>query len=252
MHAWFAAALAVLGLAAGGALYEIAVRARRRDPPRVPPFHCGRCGRRLPAADLVSLPGLVLRQGRRRCCGAPVPPQRPAMEASAAVLFAWAGGHFGPANPEWAAGLLLAAVLIVVTYTDLSAMIIPNAVVFSGLALAVVLRAFHHPLPLWNYAAAAAGAFALLYAVALLSRGGMGGGDIKLYLFVGMLLGVEAALASLFAAAVLGAACGIAARAAGRLQKKQPIPFGPFIAAGAWLSFLYAERWFGGGFLFPG
>ena len=245
MHGWFAAALSVLGLMVGSFLNVAAIRALKKEPLHNSPSHCVHCNRRLRAADLVPLFSYIALRGRCRYCGGPISPAYPIGEAAAAVLFAWAGWHFGPADPEWVPALLLASVLLVVVHTDLKAMIIPNSVVFAGVALAVLLRIFVHPLPLWNYAAAAAIAFALLYAAALASKGGMGGGDIKLYLFIGLICGIQDTLLSLFLASVLGAAFGIVLRAAGKLSRKQPIPFGPFIAIGTWLSCLYGDRWFG-------
>lgn len=122
-------------------------------------------------------------------------------------------------------------------------MTIPDKVVFTGVALALILRLFVHPLPYWNYAAAAAVGFAILYLLAVVSRGGMGGGDIKLYLFIGLILGIQLTILSLFLASVLGMVYGVAAIFAGKQKTKKPIPFGPFIAAGALLAFLYGDQW---------
>jgi len=51
--------------------------------------------------------------------------------------------------------------------------------------------------------------------LAVISRGGMGGGDIKLYLFVGMMLGYKLTLLSIFAASLLGSLYGLGLVAAG-------------------------------------
>jgi leader peptidase (prepilin peptidase)/N-methyltransferase len=105
------------------------------------------------------------------------------------------------------------------------------------------VRLFTHPLPYWNYIVAAAAGFLILYLLAVVSRGGMGGGDIKLYLFIGLVGGISTTLLSLFIASVLGTVYGIASRYNGHLKPRQPIPFGPFIAIAAFLSFLYGDRW---------
>lgn len=238
----FAAALGAFGLFAGGFLRAAANRVLRKRPVSSPSPY-GRCGHRLRLRDHAPVIGYAALRGRCRDCGSPISPAQPIGEAATALLFAWIGWHYGPFDFEWIAALLLVSVLIVITHTDLTAMLIPNAVVFPALAAAIALRAFQHPLPWWSYAAGAAVGFGLLYMLAVASKGGMGGGDIKLYLFIGALTGLPVTLLSLFAAGCLGTIYGIAAKAAGRNRDGEPMPFGPFIAIGTIPTFLYAEDW---------
>ncbi|HZG56051.1 A24 family peptidase [Paenibacillus sp.] len=246
LHLWFALALGALGLLVGSFLNVVAIRVLKKESIVFPPSHCVHCRHRLRAYDLVPVVSYLALRGRCRDCRGRISPVYPVGEAATAALYAWVGWHYGPLDLEWVAGLLLVSILVVITHTDLKSMLIPDAVVFPALGLAVLLRAFLHPQPLWSYAAAAAAGFGLLYALAVVSKGGMGGGDIKLYLFIGALCGLQATFLSLFAASALGAAYGIAVRGLGRLQPKQAIPFGPFIAVGAFLSFLYGEAWVDG------
>lgn len=243
LHLWFAAALGALGLPIGSFLNVVAIRVLKKESIAFPPSHCVHCDRRLRALDLVPVVSYVALRGRCRYCNERISPAYPIGETATAALFAWIGWHYGPANPEWIAATLLASVLVVITQTDVRKMLIPNSVVFTGAALALALRAFLHPLPLWDYAVAAAVGFGFLYLLAIVSKGGMGGGDIKLYLFIGVLCGIQATLLSLFLASVLGVIYGLFVKLLGRLRPKQAIPFGPFIAIGAFLSFLYGETW---------
>ncbi len=239
----FAAVLGAIGLLVGSFLNVAAIRALKKQSVARPPSHCVHCKHPLKPWDLVPVVSYLSLRGRCRYCKAPISPVYPVGEGATALIYAWIGWHYDPLNLEWIAALLLASVLIVITHTDLKAMTIPNAVVFPGLALAVLLRLVLHPLPWWNYMAAAAVGFGLLYLLAVVSRGGMGGGDIKLYLFIGAVTGLSATLLSLFVASLLGTIYGIIARATGRTQRKQAIPFGPFIAVGAMVAFLYGDRW---------
>jgi prepilin signal peptidase PulO-like enzyme (type II secretory pathway) len=72
----------------------------------------------------------------------------------------------------------------------------------------------------------------VLWFIAMISRGGMGGGDVKFLAAIGAFLGPGAALLTLFIGALLGSVVGIGLIIFGRLQRRQPIPFGPFLAAG--------------------
>lgn len=75
----------------------------------------------------------------------------------------------------------------------------------------------------------AGGGFLLV--LALLWRGGMGGGDIKLGALMGLVLGPWVLLA-IFVGAAAGALASVGLIATGRRSRKDPIPFGPFLAAG--------------------
>ncbi|MCI3922539.1 prepilin peptidase [Paenibacillus sp. TRM 82003] len=239
----FAATLGVFGLLVGSFLNVVAIRVLKKQSIAFPPSHCVRCKHPLRPWDLVPVISYLALRGRCRYCKQQISPVYPTGETATGLTYAWVGWHYGPLDLEWIAGILLASILIVITHTDLKAMIIPNAVVFPAAGLAIALRLFVHPLPWWNYIAAAAIGFGLLYVLAVVSRGGMGGGDIKLYLFIGCLTGISVTLLSLFLASLFGFAYGMTAKAFGRKQAKQFIPFGPFIAAGTLLAFLYGPEW---------
>jgi leader peptidase (prepilin peptidase)/N-methyltransferase len=135
------------------------------------------------------------------------------------------------------------SILIIVTQTDLDERIIPDKVVASGVIGTVGLRFWSHPLPWWDYAAAALlGSGVLLFAgilgEKLLKREAMGGGDIKLYVFIGLVLGMQATAVSLLFASLSGVVFGLF----WRIKKgNEPIPFGPFIAAGALCAYLWGN-----------
>jgi len=125
---------------------------------------------------------------------------------------------------------VFAAALVVITATDIERRIIPNRVVLPAAAVVVVLRLVDHPSIEWPLAGLAAAAF--LLAAALAYPGGMGMGDVKLALLMGIALGrtVPVALfvgmvAALVPSAVLFVRHGAKAR-------KMKIPFGPFLALG--------------------
>lgn len=245
-HVLFAIVLGAAGLFVGSFLYVAAIRVLNKERIFSPLPLCRHCQHRLKGRDLIPVVSYIAARGKCRCCGNKISPTRWIVEAATAFLFGWIGWHYGPFQLEWIAALLLCSVLIVITITDLKAMTIPNAVVFPAAALALAVRLLIHPLPLWNYAAGAAIGFGLLYLLAVLSKGGMGGGDIKLYLFIGLIGGISVTLFSLFLASMLGSLYALVRKAAGTLRRKEPIPFGPFIAAGAMVSFLYSERWVDG------
>ncbi|WP_223869985.1 prepilin peptidase [Paenibacillus sabuli] len=233
------------GLALGGALNAAAIRWDERLPARYPPTYCIHGGH--PLRRLRGLPalGYALTRGRCPACGRKVALVYPFGEAALALSWALAGLQLGPSR-ELAAALLLIALLYVIVQTDLSALVIPDAVVAAGIAGALLMRLWSHPLPLWNYGAAALAGSGLLLAIGvlcslLLRKEALGGGDVKLYVPLGLLLGLELTLLSLLLASVAGLAGALILRLSGRDARQ--LPFGPAIAAGALCAYWWGAQW---------
>src|SRR5438132_330788 len=77
--------------------------------------------------------------------------------------------------------------------------------------------------------------------VVILKREGMGGGDIKLIAMLGAFLGWQAVLVTIFLAAVLGASVGLTLILVRRKGRREPLPFGPFLAIGALLAMVWGD-----------
>ena len=84
--------------------------------------------------------------------------------------------------------------------------------------------------------------FVLLLLIAVISKGGMGGGDIKLFFLLGLVLGTVNTLLTLFLASLIGMIVGIVVLKVRGQGRKTPIPFGPSIALGAVIAYFYAAE----------
>lgn len=147
---------------------------------------------------------------------------------------------------ELAIALTLILGLYLIVQTDLAEMIIPNEVVLVCSIITLLLRIWIHPLPLWNYllAALVCSGFLLLIGVGfekLLRKEAMGGGDIKLYVFLGLVLGLKLTVLSLFLASFIGLLVLLPIQLFKNNRKSVPFPFGPFIAVGAWIAYLWGD-----------
>ena len=79
----------------------------------------------------------------------------------------------------------------------------------------------------------------------ILSRGGMGMGDVKLAASIGLIsgyFGMRAVFTASFAAFFLGAFVGITLMIVGKAGRKTAIPFGPFMIAGQFIALLIYAR----------
>ena len=73
----------------------------------------------------------------------------------------------------------------------------------------------------------------IFFAIIVVTRGGMGGGDMKLATMLGAFLGWRAALFAFFIAFTLASVVSVVLLVSGRRGRKDLLPFGPFLAIGA-------------------
>ena len=136
-------------------------------------------------------------------------------------------------------GLVLIAVLVRITVSDLEERRIRNAVTLPAVVAAIVIGLVLDPsgVPAQLLAGVAAGAFLTLFA--LLSRGGLGMGDAKLGAVLGLFLAhyvVLALVVGLLAAALFSA--GVLMARGLRRGARTAIPLGPFLALGGVVALL--------------
>jgi prepilin signal peptidase PulO-like enzyme (type II secretory pathway) len=147
-----------------------------------------------------------------------------------------APGWFVPVLAGYA--LFLAAVAIY----DARQRRIPNVLVYPALGVGLVLAFVRPDGPWWSFLSAGLVAGGLLVVLALLSPGGMGMGDAKLAAAIGLMTGWPGVLVALFAGFACGATVGLLLIATGRLKRRDPMPFGPSLAAGALFAAVAGHR----------
>ncbi|MDY6029885.1 MAG: A24 family peptidase [Acidaminococcaceae bacterium] len=74
------------------------------------------------------------------------------------------------------------------------------------------------------------------------SRGGMGGGDVKLAFALGLWLGVMQGILCLLLSFVLGGVIGIVLCCSGRKKVSEAIPFGPCLCLGGTVALLWGTQ----------
>jgi len=234
----------VLGAMLGSFLNVVIHRLPRRESLIVPGSHCPHCGVPIRAWDNIPILSFLVLRGRCRVCRRPISPRYPLVEATAGVLVAASWVRMDSALTV-AAAAAFSLILVAIFFIDLEHQIVPNALTYPGLLLGLILAVPQDRIGNALLTAAGAGAFFLL--IAIISRGGMGGGDIKLAAMMGAFLGWPAVAVALLLAFTLGAVVGLLLMGLGRRSRKDPIPFGPALAVGAVLALFGAEdliRWY--------
>ncbi|MFD2446226.1 prepilin peptidase [Bacillus sp. CGMCC 1.16607] len=201
---------------------------------------CPNCKHTLGPLELIPVLSYVFQRGKCRVCKTGISPLYPIMELLTGLLFLAAPFILGWTYELWIAWTLI-SLFIIITVSDLAYMLIPDKILlfFAGI---FIIERFLIPLtPWWDSLLGAAIGFILLLIIAVVSKGGMGGGDIKLYTVIGFVIGSKLLLLSFFLATLIGAIFGIIGLALGILERKKPMPFGPFIAIGALLAYFYGD-----------
>ena len=236
--------LAVFGLAIGSFLNVVIVRVPSGESLLSPPSKCPLCEHEIAKRDNIPIVSWLLLKGRCRHCSEPIPAGYPLVEAASAVLWVLAGLRFG--DTIWVIPYaLLFSVLLALSVIDLELYILPNRITYPSIlvsAVAIPVLAFAVlDDPGGAILGAALGAlgfagFLLVLLMAwelILRKEGMGMGDVKLAVLLGMWLGLINPLLCLFAliaSSVIGLIVGIGILAVRKESK--PFPFGPWLAIG--------------------
>ena len=147
-------------------------------------------------------------------------------------------------GPSWYLGLvsIYTAILILITVTDLEHRLIFNVVMLPAILLAVA-AAFFTPGLSWGVAlVGGAAAFVLAYVAALFSQGGLGGGDVTLSAFLGLIIGFPKVLLSLMFGVFLGGLVALLLLLTRRVGMKTLIPYGPFLTITGWIMLIWGDK----------
>ena len=235
-------ALAVIvGLVVGSFLNVVVARLPQHRSLWGPRSACPGCGAGIAWHDNIPLLSFALLRGRCRACGVTIPWRYPLIEAITAGLFSMAHATFGVSAALIVALILLSA-LVVITFIDLEHQIIPDVITLPGIVTGVAANLATGAVPWRDSVIGALAVGGLFFAIILASGGGMGGGDMKLAAMLGAFLGWQLTLVAIFLAVVGGGAVAIAVLGAGRVGRKDPIPFGPFLAVGGAAALLWGPR----------
>jgi leader peptidase (prepilin peptidase)/N-methyltransferase len=244
-------AFVVAGLLIGSFLNVVIARVPERRSLWHPGSACPGCGTSIAWYDNIPLVSFLALRGRCRACATPISWRYPAVEAVTAALFGAAAWRFGW-TPDAVVAAALLAVLTAVTAIDLERQIIPDAISVPGILAGILANLATGRVPWLESLIGIAVGGGVFFVVILASGGGMGGGDMKLGAMLGAFLGWKVVLFTVFLAVVTGGLVAVVLMATGVRGRKDPIPFGPFLALGGAVGLLCGERvvrWYLSGFV---
>ena len=219
-----------------------------------PPSRCPQCMHSLGVTENVPVLGWLWLKGRCRWCKTPISARYPTVEAVTGIIFMlvfWRFGYSLETVGYWA----FLSWLLSLSLIDLDTMTLPAPLTKSGLVLGLIFQGIWG----WQLAQGQGVASRLMFGIGgaamgiwlleiiallgsiMLGQQAMGDADGKLMATIGAWIGWKYVLVSSFIACGLGAVIGGGAIALGLLGKKQPMPFGPFLALGGVLSLFFGD-----------
>ncbi|WP_128425958.1 prepilin peptidase [Gudongella oleilytica] len=235
----------VYGLLIGSFLNVLIYRIPREESIAFPGSHCPVCSHKLRWYDNIPLISYLSLSGKCRYCGTKINLQYPLIEAANAFTYIFLYIFLGW-SIDFVFFALISSVLIAIFMIDLKEQIIPDSLVLSILIIGSIHKlinyfAYAKPLGLLDSIIGLAIAGGLFLLIVIFSKGGMGGGDVTLIGALGFVLGVKGILLTIFLSFMLGAVISVFLLVSGIKSRKDPIPFGPFIILGFFITLLCEE-----------
>jgi len=248
MEAGLAVIFVILGMIVASFLNVCADRLPAGQSLVYPPSHCPACSRRLAAKDLIPIFSYLWLRGRCCYCKAPIPRRVLWVEIATAALFGLAYWQYG-LSIELPIALFYISLFMVIFVIDFEHGLILNKIVYPALVVALLLSVFFTIfLPdvsiVPSIARAAIGGgigFVLFLLVAIVSRGGMGLGDVKLAALIGLATGFPLVIVALLMGIILGGLVAVILLGFKIRKRKEAIPFGPFLAVAAVVTLLWGS-----------
>ena len=219
-----------------------------------PPSRCPKCFHRLGKTENVPVLGWLWLRGRCRWCKTPISSRYPTVEAITGIIFLivfWRFGYSIETVGYWA----LLSWLLSLSAIDLDTMTLPPALTKSGLVLGLIFQLILG----WHLDGAKGAVQGLIFGIGgavlgiwlletialigsiMLGQQAMGDADGKLMATIGAWIGWKYVLVACFIACGVGSILGGIAIALKIINRKQPVPFGPFLALGGALTLFFGE-----------
>ncbi len=203
---------------------------------------CLNCGSTLKIYDNIPVLSYIWLKGRCRQCQDRISWRYPLVELLTGL---------GAISIFLKSGLTLAtliyfifiACLLVITFVDLDHRIIPDVITLPGIPVFFVMALAVPDVTLKDSLIGLLIGGGSLWAVAFIyklvtGKDGMGGGDIKLLAMMGVLIGWQGVLFTIFISSAIGSVTGLLVMLVQKGNMKLAVPFGPFLAIGA-ISYIF-------------
>lgn len=241
MYIYMTVILGLFGAAIGSFINVCVDRLPNNRSLMQPPSHCDACQKRLRPLDLIPVLSYVILRGRCRYCGNKIPLRVLLVELGCGLLTAlifWEKGL----SVDFAVIIFYAYIFITIGLIDLDHQLILDKIVFPCVAIALVLDAFVMPRGIVNSLEGAGIGVVIILIPFLATLGrGMGFGDVKMALLMGLAVGFAEIFVAVLGGIILGGLTAILLLASRIKKRKDVIPFGPFLSIATIVTLLWGS-----------
>ena len=226
----------LFGLIIGSFVNVLIYRVPRGESIVLPGSHCTTCNHPLKWYDNIPVLSYVILGGKCRYCGESISVQYPLVEALNAVVYLFLYLSYGP-TLDFFFLALISSMLIAIAGTDITEQIVPDVLVITIFILSVIHKVlayflYNEPPEIWDSVLGLIVAGGLFLLITVVSKGGMGQGDVTLISSLGFVLGVKKILLVVFLSFVIAACVSLVLLGTRTKTLKDPIPFAAFIVFG--------------------
>jgi leader peptidase (prepilin peptidase)/N-methyltransferase len=209
----------------------------------MPRSRCGECGHAISALENIPILSYMALKGKCRACKTPISMRYPLVELLTGLISLIIGWHFG-VSLQALAGLFLSWFLIAASGIDLGHKLLPDTITLPLMWLGILLSLFNVFIDLETSVIGAIAGYLCLWSIFIMfklvtGKEGMGHGDFKLLAALGAWCGWKMLLVIVLTSSLVGAIVGISMIILSKSGRNTQIPFGPYLAAAGWISFLW-------------
>lgn len=210
-----------------------------------PNSHCPNCRHPIRPWENIPVVSYLILRGRCANCKSAISPRYPAIELLTGLLSLYLAWQFG-IGVALGGALLLTWSLITLSAIDIDYTLLPDNITLPLLWLGLIINLQGTFASLHDAVIGAIAGYLILWSVYWLfklvtGKEGMGFGDFKLLAALGAWLGWQALPLIILMSSAVGAVMGIALMIIRRRGKDIPIPFGPYLAAAGWITFVWGD-----------
>lgn len=233
----------VLGIIIGSFLNVCIYRIPKEESIAYPPSRCTSCGNNLRPYDLIPILSYMFLRGRCRYCGSKVSVRYPVIEFITGFLYLITFIKYG-ITLNLIKYMILISILIVIGMIDLDTTDVYFSTTITGIILSGIFLSIYiyRGMPISSYIYGGIIGGGTLTLIILITKGGMGWGDVEICSVCGLFLGFKLTLVMLSLSFVIGSIISLALIALKKKTRKDYIAFGPFIALASILTIFIGEK----------
>ena len=241
MEGIWIAVFVVLGTVVASFLNVLIDRLPNNESLLSPRSHCASCHHRLTIKDLVPVLSYLRLRGRCHYCQTPVPRRLLWVEVGTGALFGYLCWHYG-LSVDLAITSFYCCLFIIIMVIDLERQLILNKVTYPAMGAALLISVFSTEPGIVQAAIGGGIGLGLFLLVALISRGGMGLGDVKMAALIGLVTGYPLVFVAMVLAIILGGLVAVMLLLFKIKRRKEGIPFGPYLSLAAIATLLFGAE----------